>query len=172
MRTVTAPTKFVTDSLVIVSKLQEVLRQWNESIKKDILFPPTLAYQLDGHYTEANLSWSTLKLQDRLIVSHLRGACEPLDISLFISTFERNSEERVGRRKGQDANIEPTDLLRIRWISEESKEILILHKVQCLSGNIIAENLEYDEADFIDLNLLGLTGNKSVQSFHSHYRAV
>jgi hypothetical protein len=78
------PENTTSNSPIMVSRLQELLRTWKDGIENNIWFPTTLAQILDHRYSEYNLSFDKLKGRDRLVVSHLREACDALQIPMYL----------------------------------------------------------------------------------------
>jgi len=159
--TTPAPKKASSTSPMIIFKLQEILHRWQDGIDKNFWFPTTLAQILEHRYAEENLSFDKLKGRDHLDVSHLRGACEPLQISVYICNLSKES------RGGADSVYKVEHLKHDRKTTNHGEptiygEEMVLHNVKDFNGDNIAENLEYHEAGFIQEYPFGFRSNESV----------
>jgi hypothetical protein len=170
VRTKPAPQKAFSTSPMIVFRLQEILHRWQDGIDKNFWLPTALAQILEHRYAEENLSFDKLKGRDHLDVLHLRDACEPLQVSVYMCNLSKESR------------VEADLACKVEQLKEDRKstnhgeptrygEAIILQNVKDFNGGNIAENLNFDEAGFIQEFPFGFTRNESMP-LHWHNRTV
>lgn len=122
-----------------MAKLTKYLSWWGTAFDKHKLVPKSLAYMLEYNYTDANLSFDALKGHDYEVGVRLRDACARADVFLCFANLER-------RVYGQ---CEPEEDEGYHLFSDEIERKLVLKTAFDLSGSLIANELPYEETDFI-----------------------
>jgi hypothetical protein len=160
------------DTDKISSKLAKWFSWWETVVAAERDFLEKLLFTLDHRYTDANLSFDSLKGQDQATFLHLRDACAKTNIYLCFG----NTERVVVSRYEPSEHSSPTITSDVRSPYHSLKEIsskLRSKTIVSMSGAVIGHDVEFNEDNFINSLLPDEErGSESSLATHVHRQTV
>lgn len=93
VQTMTGTTSASSFPLQAKDALGDILHSWDLGVKRDVtMASDTLIYRLDHQYSNASISFDTLKGQDRIKAKYLKEFCAANNICLYLASMQRTKE--------------------------------------------------------------------------------
>ena len=162
--------------------LKGVISSWATGVEKEAPEAPSfLAYKLDHDYTDASLTFHTLKGLDKLRAQYLHEVCAEARTGFYLASMERKVEgscDEYGSHTRQQRN-QFKGMHAIEYVTDKHTE---LRRMIDLEGSVLAQEIYVDEADIVQSNpyqrspdeeeFEGYTGNEGASATHIYRDTV
>ncbi|KAL9593533.1 MAG: hypothetical protein Q9219_007506 [cf. Caloplaca sp. 3 TL-2023] len=168
--------------------LGETLAAWHRGIRKsNISAPEILLYRLDHQYTDASLKLDSLKGLDKVKVECLLDTCLKTNVGLYLASCEKIVSGTCAEDYSED-DVDDDDEDTYghgkthHRLDEDSTSSLRLKRMVAMNGNVLGDNIEVEEEDFVDEDPFGrepdnedyegYMGNWGPEATHFYYDSL
>ena len=161
--------------------LKGIISSWATGVEKEAPGAPSfLAYKLDHEYTDASLTFHTLKGLDKLKAQYLQEACAKAKTGFYLASMQRTVEGSCDEYGGytRQGN-QSKGMHAIDYVTDKQTE---LKRMIDLEGSVLAQEIYVDEADIVQANpyqrspdeedFQGYTGNEGASTTHFYHDTV
>ena len=162
--------------------LKGIISSWATGVEKEVPEAPKfLAYKLDHEYTDASLTFHTLKGLDKVKAQYLRDVCAEARTGFYLASMQRTVEGSCDdygsytRHQGYQSK----GMHTIEDVTDKQTE---LKRMIDLEGSVLAQEIYVDEADIVQSNpyqrspdkeeFEGYTGNAGASATHIYHDTV